>query len=137
MKSKYTFAAVFHPETGGGYSVRFPQLDGCFTEGDSFDEAVNMAQEALSLHLYGMEQEGMLIPDVTLDAVEVAEGDKAVFVSVWMPPFRNEMQNKAVKKTVTIPAWMNEAGEAAGVNFSLLLQTAIKDALGIHSTTTR
>jgi predicted RNase H-like HicB family nuclease len=134
MKGNYTFAAVFHAEAVGGYSVNFPQLDGCFTEGNSFDEAVKMAQEALMLHLYGMEQAGMKIPEATLDEVKAGDGDKVVAVSVWMPPFRYEMENKAVKKTVTLPAWMNAAGEEAGVNFSQLLQSALRDTLNNHGT---
>lgn len=54
-QSSYTYMAVFHKEKDG-YSVCFPQLDGCLTEGDDFQSALRMAQEAMSLHLYGMEQ---------------------------------------------------------------------------------
>ena len=56
-QSSYTYMAVFHKEKDG-YSVCFPQLDGCLTEGDDFQSALRMAQEAMSLHLYGMEQDG-------------------------------------------------------------------------------
>ncbi|MCL2811429.1 MAG: type II toxin-antitoxin system HicB family antitoxin [Clostridia bacterium] len=130
MKSKYTFVASFHPEVIG-YSVEFPQLPGCYTQGDTFDEAVKMATEALSLHLYGMEKDNDPIPEEDVQ-ITVEQGDIAVAITAWMQVFREEMRSKAVKKTLTIPSWMNEAGEEAGINFSQLLQAAIRERLGIQ-----
>jgi predicted RNase H-like HicB family nuclease len=130
MKSKCTFAAVFRPEEVGGYSVYFPQIDGCFTEGDTFEEAEKNAREALSLHLYGMEEDGIAIPKPDLH-IEVSDGI-VVAITAWTDMIREEMKNRSVKKTVTLPAWMNEAGEAAGVNFSQILQNAIRDYLRIQ-----
>ena len=63
--SKYTYPAIFTREETG-YSVRFPQLDGCYTQGDTFEEAQRMASEAMSLHLYGMEQDGEEIPEADM-----------------------------------------------------------------------
>ena len=108
-KARYTFAAAFTQEESGGYSVRFPQLDGCFTQGDSLDEAMSNAKEALSLHLFGMEEDGEEIPEADL-----------------LP---EQMRNQSVKKTLTIPAWLNAAAEEANVNFSQVLQNALRDVL--------
>lgn len=130
--SKYTFLAVFTKEADGGYSVRFPQLDGCYTQGDSFEEAQRMAIDAMSLHLYGMEQDGESIPAPQMDIAPPA-GTLAVPVTAWMTPFREEMENRAVKKTLTIPAWLNDAAEKrGGVNYSQILQSALKDYLGVY-----
>lgn len=130
--SKYTFAALFTKEDDGGYSVRFPQLDGCYTQGDTFEEARLMAADAMSLHLYGMEQDGVSIPTPQLD-VKAPSGAMVVPVTAWMTPFREEMENRAVKKTLTIPAWLNEAAEKrGGVNYSQILQSALKDYLGVY-----
>lgn len=129
--STYTFAAIFTREADGGYSVRFPQLDGCFTQGDTWEEARRMAAEAMSLHLYGMEQDGEAIPEPSMD-VETGSGEMAVPITAWMTPFRDEMENRAVKKTLTIPAWLNEAAEKRHVNYSQLLQSALKDYLGVY-----
>lgn len=130
--SKYTFLAVFTKEADGGYSVRFPQLDGCYTQGDSFEEAQRMAIDAMSLHLYGMEQDGESIPAPKMDA-PAPVGTLAVPVTAWMTPFREEMENRAVKKTLTIPAWLNDAAEKrGGVNYSQILQSALKDYLGVY-----
>ena len=127
----YTYPAIFHAEKEGGYSVSFPQLDGCFTEGDTFEEARSMAADAMSLHLYGMEQDGEPIPAADFH-VSTGENDMVVPIKAWMTPFRDEMENRAVKKTLTIPAWLNEAAERRHVNYSQILQSALKDYLGVY-----
>lgn len=129
--SSYTFAAVFTMEDDGGYSIRFPQLDGCFSQGDSFEEARAMACDAMSLYLYSMEQDGEAIPEANMN-VPTEPGEFVVPITAWMTPFRDEMENRAVKKTLTIPAWLNEAAEKRGVNYSQILQSALKDYLGVY-----
>lgn len=130
-RNSYTFAAIFTREADGRYSVRFPQLDGCYTQGDDFDEARRMAIEAMSLHLYGMEQDGEAIPDAVLEQNTQA-GEILVLITAWMTPFREEMNNKSVKKTLTIPAWLNDIAENRKVNYSQILQNALKDYLGVY-----
>ena len=91
-----------------------------------------MAIDAMSLHLYGMEQDGEDIPKVNL-SVTAENGEMVVPITVWMTPFRDEMENRAVKKTLTIPAWLNDAAEKrGGVNYSQILQSALKDYLGVY-----
>ncbi len=128
--SKYIYPAIFTREEDG-FSVRFPQLDGCYTQGDSFEEAQRMAMEAMSLHLYGMEQDGEDIPEPNM-AVSAAANEMVVPITAWMTPFRDEMENRAVKKTLTIPAWLNDAAEKKHVNYSQILQSALKDYLGVY-----
>ena len=79
--SKYTYPALFIPEAVGGYSVRFPQLDGCFTQGDSFEEAWAMAAEAASLYLYTLEEDGDPIPTPS-DIKDVKAPDGAIVTLV-------------------------------------------------------
>lgn len=129
--NSYTYVALFTRESDGRYSVRFPQLDGCYTEGGSFDDARRMAVEAMSLHLYGMEQDGETPPAPNM-AVRARAEELAVPITAWMTPFRDEMENRAVKKTLTIPSWLNEAAEKRGVNYSQVLQSALKDYLGVY-----
>lgn len=129
--SKYTYPAIFIPEAVGGYSVRFPQLDGCFTQGETFEEARAMAAEAASLYLYTLEEDGGPIPKASMNVR--TEGEEMIVpITVWMTPFRDEMKNRAVKKTLTIPAWLNEAAERSHVNYSQILQSALKDYLGVY-----
>lgn len=126
-KAKYTYAARFEPEADGAYSVSFPDLDGCFTQGETYEKAYANAVEALSLHLYGMEEDGEEIPEATAP-VPCADALN-VMVTAWMPPFRDAMRNQSVKKTLTIPAWLNAEAEKHNVNFSKVLQSALKDYL--------
>jgi predicted RNase H-like HicB family nuclease len=133
---KYIFPAVFDPNENGGLTVTFPDLPGCVTEGDDLDEAMLMAAEAMALHLYGMEQDGDPIPAASKasDHLIPDDADPGAFVTLIQArtePIRDELQNKAVKKTLTIPQWLNDEAEEAGVNFSQLLQFAIKEKLGI------
>ncbi|TDF98276.1 type II toxin-antitoxin system HicB family antitoxin [Paenibacillus piri] len=134
--AKYIYPAVFDPNENGGFTVTFPDLPGCITEGDDMDDALRMASEALALHLYGMERDGDLIPSPSkpADIQFTEDADANAFVSLVQArtePIRDELQNRAVKKTLTIPQWLNEEAESAGINFSQLLQYALKEKLGI------
>ncbi len=129
---RYVFPAIFEPGEKKGYCVTFPDLPGCITEGDTLEEALHMAKEALELHLYGMEEDGDNIPAPTSpEQVRVPEGAFITLIEAWMPFIRDEMASRAVKKTLTIPKWLNDLAEEKQVNFSHILQTALKDYLGI------
>jgi len=133
---KYLFPAIFEPGEVKGYCVTFPDLPGCITEGDTLEEALHMAKDALELHLYGMEEDGDCIPDPTPpEKVKAPEGGFVTIIEVWMPLIRDEMANKAVKKTLTIPKWLNDLAEKKQVNFSHFLQVSLKKHLGINEKT--
>ena len=129
---KITYLAVFE-KTGTGYSVYFPDVPGCITCGDDFGHALRMAEEVLGLHIYGMEKDGETLPERADGIPELADGDIVVAVSVFPVFVRDEMENRREKTTVTIPRWLKAAAEAEGVNYSRLLETAIKERLGIAS----
>ena len=131
-KDRYIFPALFN-YADDGISVTFPDLPGCITCGDNDDEAFSMAKEALALHLFGMEEDGNPIPVATSPKNIGTSGESVVFIEVWMPPFRSEMLNQSVKKTLTIPKWLDVAAKEHKVNYSYILQEALKDHLGIHN----
>lgn len=134
--AKYLFPAIFDPgEDGKGYTVTFPDLPGCITEGSDISEALSMAKDALGGFLYGMEEDNEPIPQPTPpDKITPPNGGFVTLIEVRTDYIRDEMENKAVKKTLTIPKWLNDAAESEGLNFSQLLQFAIKERLGItHS----
>ncbi len=80
-----------------------------------------------------MEYANKRIPEATpLENTKIQENQKAIPISVWMPLARNELDEQAVKKTLTIPQWLNKMAEAKNVNFSRLLQTALKEYLGVR-----
>ena len=130
-KDSYVFPAMFC-NTATGYSVHFPDLPGCITVGKTLEDAHRMAREALGLHLWGMETDGDDIPQSSpIDNIDQESGDIIGLVEVWMLPIRAELDTKAVKKTITIPSYLNSLAEQKKINFSRVLQTALKKELGI------
>lgn len=127
MKNIY-YPAIFHPEEVG-YSVSVPDVEGCYTQGDTMEEAVEMAQAAIGLMLEDMSS----IPTPSNASHIQTEGEDFVVV---IPFNRDEYQhkhnNKAVKKTLSLPKWLNEEAEAAHINFSGVLQEALKARLNIQ-----
>lgn len=119
-------------EENGGYTVIFPDLPGCITEGDSLSEAMVMAKEALELHMYCLEgdKEGIPVPTAP-ERITLNKGEFITLIEAYMPLIRAEMANKSVKKTLTIPRWLNELAENNHVNFSLMLQEGLKERLGV------
>ena len=131
---KLTYFAVFEPvETG--YSVYFPDLPGCVSYGDDFEEAQIQGADALGLHLYGMEKDGDEIPAPSkVPQVDTATTTGYIIspISVFPSIVRNELDNRAVKTNLTIPAWLKEIAESQGVNYSKIFQSALMDYLGIN-----
>ena len=131
QKDTYIFPCVFIYKEPG-ISIYFPDLDGCISSGENEREAFKNAKDVLYLHLFGMEQDGDEIPDPTdLRSLKLKENYTAALIEVFMPPFRAKQANKYIKKTLTIPAWLNIEAEQAGVNFSQILQNGLKEYLHI------
>ena len=129
---KLIYAAVFENCEEGGYSVSFPDLPGCFTEGDTLQEALEMAEEAACGWLSGEIDAGRPIPEATSrENVNEIENGFINILSLDLDEYRRKKGDKAVKKTLTIPAWLNDAAVTAGVNFSQVLQEALKEKLGV------
>lgn len=130
---RYVFPAIFDPDSSGrGFTVTFPDLPGCITEADSLEEAFQMAKEALALHIWSNEDDGEPIPTPASPlSVSIPPGGFVSLIEAWMPPIRDRMANKAVNKMLTLPKWLNDLAEANNVNFSRILQNALKDHLGV------
>ena len=132
-KDRYIFPAIFD-YADDGISIEFPDLPGCLPCAHSDQEAVSNAKEAMALHLYSMEQDGDQIPEPTpVTKLQPQRNQAIVLVDVWMPVYRGAIENKAVKKTLTIPKWLNDLAEQEKVNFSQILQEALKQNLGINN----
>ena len=130
---KLTYLAVFETGEQPGISVYFPDVPGCVSSGDTFDHTLRMAQEALSLHIYGMEKDGEPLPERSDTITGTGPGDMIVPVSIYPDMVKEEINNRREKTTVTIPHWLKAAAEAEGLNYSRLLENAIKETLGIAS----
>ncbi len=123
---RYVFPAVFEPSEAGGFVVSIPDIEGCFTEGDSLAEAMYMAQDALAMMLAYLEDHDEPIPDPTpIAEVKNTDGNLVSLVLADTDQWRRSFDNKAVKKTLSIPSWLNAKATNAGVNFSQVLQEAL------------
>ena len=128
---KLTYLAVFETDDSPGISVYFPDVPGCVSCGNDFDHALKMAREALALHIYGMEKDGEALPERTDKMPELSAGNMVVPVVVYPDIVKDEINNRREKTTVTIPHWLKIAAEAQGLNYSRLLENAIKETLEI------
>lgn len=136
LPTYYRYIAVFTYEQDGIHVV-FPDLPGCITFGKDEEEAVLMAREALALHLYGMEQDGDEIPQasplqVLAEEEDLQRNEVCTLVEAFMPVFREKQSKRLVKKTLSIPYWMNAEAERIGLNFSKTLQKAIEEKLALQ-----
>ena len=130
---KYIYTAVFTPEANGAYSVIFPDLQGCYTSGVDMADAIYMAHDVLNLTLYDLEQDKKHIPQASKPQDIKITGEQFVsVVAVDTETYRRFYENKSVKKTLTIPMWLNERAEQANINFSGTLQEALKARLNIQ-----
>jgi len=128
-KSFYAYPAVFHYD-GDGISIAFPDLPGCLPCAMTEDKAFKNAKEALGLHLYGLEQDGDDIPEPSLAAdLKLGKNEVVALIEVFMPAVRDRQNNQYVKKTLSIPSWLNRRAEQEKVNFSQTLQDALKEKL--------
>lgn len=123
---RYFYPAVFTYEQGQEIAVSFPDLD-VATSGENEDDAFISARELLGCVLYGLEEDGEKIPSPPLSKVATSENERAILVDVYMPSIRLAQVNRSVNRTVTLPAWLNAAALERNVNFSQVLQDALKE----------
>lgn len=128
---RYIYPAVFSYEQGEEISVFFPDLD-VATSGVDDDDALLSARELLGIAIYGMEEDGEPIPPPShLTAVVTAANERTVLVDAYMPTIRQARINRSVNRTVTLPAWLNAVALEHNINFSQVLQDALKQQLNI------
>ena len=126
---RYVYPAVFTYEPGQEIAVDFPDLK-CATSGTNDDDALLSARELLGCVLFGLEEDGEEIPVPTpLAEVETQPNERAVLIDVYMPSGRMAQVNRSVNRTVTLPAWLNAAALERNINFSQVLQDALKTQL--------
>lgn len=127
---KYVYPVIFEEAEEGGYNVTVPDIPGTFTCGDDMADAIYMAEDVIAMMLVDYEDEKKTIPvpskieDIKTDGIVslvVADTDE------W----RKLVDNRAVKKTLSIPSWLNAKAEKAGLNFSQVLQEALCSKLGV------
>lgn len=127
--SKVYYSAVFHEASDvGGFWVEFPDLEGCFTQGRNIEEAFVKAQEALGLYLDQKDdlyKREISKPSNILEIVKQYPNEVVMLVEYDSLKYAQKYKTKAVKKTLTIPQWMNDEANKKGINFSQVLQEAL------------
>lgn len=124
--NKLFYPAVFHIAEEGGFWISFPDFPECFTQGDDMQEAYEMAVECLGLGIVSRKEENEIIPQATeANQIELAENETLVVVEFDMLAYQKKHNGRAVKKTLSIPEWLNEEACALNINFSQVLQEAL------------
>ena len=132
MKDRYSYVAIFNYGEDG-IAIEFPDLPGCFpcADKDDTEGALKNAKEALGLHIWGMEQDGEELPAASaITDISLEKNQIPVLIDVFMPPIRERINSKFVKKTLSLPAWLAAKADEEGVNCSRLFQNALMEYLG-------
>ena len=134
LKNRYCYVAIFSYDDDG-ISIEFPDLPGCYpcADKEDTDMALKNAKEALGLHIWGMEQDNEEIPQpTTITSLHLEDNQIAVLIDVFMPPIRERINNKFVKKTLSLPAWLAAKADEYGVNCSKIFKNALMEYLDTH-----
>lgn len=125
---RYAFPAVFTPEDNGQYSINFPDLEGCYTCGDSIQDGIIMAQDILAYTLYDeYEKKGKNVPAPSkITDIPLSGSEFVNFIACDTIAYVMRHSTRSVKKTLTIPEWLDFAASERGLNFSQVLQEALK-----------
>lgn len=129
----FSYVAVFTYDEDG-ICIDFPDLPGCCPCADKGDTemALKNAKEALGLHIWGMEQDGEKLPEATpITELKLAPNQIPTLIDVFMPSVRDRLNNRSVNRTVTLPAWLNAAAQEQNINFSQVLQDALREKLNV------
>ena len=139
------YPAIFYHEKNGHYSVVFPDLNHLATCGDTMQEATEMAVDCLAGYLYSEKIDGNDIPQPTpLDKIDIhceddedddySDGDLFVsMISVNVEEYAKTHFEKSVRKSLTIPKWLNDMAISRKVNFSMVLQKALMNEMNIQA----
>lgn len=123
---EYIFPAVFDQNDNNSYTITFPDLPGCISEGKSLTNAIDMAQNALTQWLEYLLDEKETIP--VPSNIKTIETEPNQFVNLVRTELRD---NRAVRRTVSIPGWLDIKATDAGISLSKILQDALKERLKV------
>lgn len=133
-KDVYDYIAIFTLEENGVYGVEVPNFGEVYSQGNTLDEAIKNITDCLELGIYGREKDNEKLPlpiDPLKYQLNLEQGQFMMSIRAYMPRIRKAISNKAVKKTLTIPQWINEEVMKYDLNLSKILQDAILKELNI------
>lgn len=128
MKAVYP---VVFTNLGDGYMAYVPDLE-INTQGDTLAEAIDMARDAIGIMGIDMQDDGKAVPTPSpLSAISCVETEFVSMVDIDFDAYRRAHDMRTIRKNVTIPSYLNDLAEQAGVNFSQVLQEGLKQRLGV------
>lgn len=132
---KYTYTAVITPdETGSKFYCRVPDLPGCVTTGNTLSDAIDMIQDAASVWLLSAEEHGdPVIPPTPQQSVPHEPQEILSILQIDTIRYRAETDTRAVRKSVSLPAWMANLASRYGMNLSQILQDGLRAAIEARS----
>jgi predicted RNase H-like HicB family nuclease len=128
IQLKLLYPALFKPfsDGSGGYVVEFPDLPGCVTEGRNLEEAIEMGIDAASGWVLGELEDGEKIPEASkYEEIKPSDGEMVNMMLLDIDAYNEKYGEKAIRKNLTIPAWLNAFAEKNNINFSKILQDAL------------
>ena len=125
----YTYTAVIH-ESDGPFYAKVPDIDGCITTAKSLSEAIDLITDALSLALVVLEDEDIQPKQPTPQSdILHSSDDILTIIQADTIKYRSLTDTKAVRKNVSLPAWMSNLADKRGINCSKVLQDALLSVL--------
>ena len=132
--NKLFYPAIFHTAEEGGFWITFPDIPECMTQGDDMQHAYEMAVDALGLAISSRKEEKQEIPTPSEPhMITTSDNEYCVVIEFDMLAYLKRTNSKAVKKTLTIPEWLNEEATALGINFSQVLKEALIQKVELNS----
>lgn len=139
MNKHYYYPAIVHAEIEGGFWAEFPGMPGCLTQGRDTEELMYMVTDAVGLYLEDNIANDTMPEPVSIEDLVIEKGEYDKYACAMLIDFQPEeylrrIGEKSVKKTLTIPSWLNELAYRRGLNFSQILQEGLKLHLGLLDT---
>lgn len=132
MKNKFFYPAIFEPEKEGGFTVDFPDISGYYTQGENMEDCYAVAFDVLGLVLSVMEDRKEEIPcPSNPQDIKLEDGQFLAIIEFDITAYKKKNNSRTVKKTLSIPEWLNKEGIAHNINFSQVLQDALMEKLKV------
>ncbi len=133
MKNNYTYPVLLDKSEEGIINIYFPDFENmvtCIEEGGDY---VNEAQDYLAMVIADYEECGKVLPESSMaEKIELKNRYILLYINIWMPYHRSKIKETYVKKTLTIPVWLDELAKSNNLNFSATLVKGLKEALNLQ-----
>lgn len=128
---KLFYPAIFHKAEEGGFWITFPDFPECMTQGEDIQDAYEMASDALGLSIVSRQESKEELPAPSEPyTISLEANTFCAVIEFDLLSYQRKHSSKAVKKTLSIPEWLNEAAISMNINFSQVLQDALIQKVG-------